>query len=301
MYDLIAIGDITMDMYFQGDALTQENGRFMLAIGGKYYTHVFHSGIGGSGGNVAIHASNLGIDSAVVATIGETTFKNIIVQTLIKKSVSTEFLHFDRDHTSISTILLSPQGEKTVIKYSDPKVHIQVSAHAIDRIKTAKIIFVGNMADVPVSERESFLKSVKTDTNLVALNFGAKDCEQDSSLIQPLLAYADIVFLNKYEFCELIKKDPKKIDLSKNLFCELKGAQKMIVVTCGADGSYVYTADEVKHQPAVKVEKIVDTTGAGDSFTAAFLVKYSESKSIDEALIAASSYSAKQLSDIGAN
>lgn len=301
MYELVSIGDITMDMYFQGDSLTQENGRFSLAIGGKYYTNVFHSGIGGSGGNVAIHASNLGVDSAVVATIGETTFKNVIVQTLIKKSVSTEFLNFDRDHTSISTILLSPQGEKTVIKYSDPKEHIVVSSHALDRIKAARIIFMGNLADVSVTEREKFLKAVKTDTNIIALNFGAKDCERDNSLLAPLLAHANILFLNKYEFCELIKKDPKKVDLLHNHFKEIKGAQEIVVVTSGADGSYVYTENEVKHQPAVNVDKIVDTTGAGDSFTAAFLVKYSESKSIDEALTAAATYSAKQLSDIGAN
>lgn len=301
MYELIAIGDITMDMYFQGDTLTQENGRFSLAIGGKYYTNMFHSGIGGSGGNVAIHASNLGADSAVVATIGETTFKNVIVQTLIKKSVSTEFLHFDRDHTSISTILLSPQGEKTVIKYSDPKEHIHISPHALDRIKTAKIIFMGNLADVSITEREKFLKAIKSETNLVAINFGAKECERGVDSVAPLLAFTDILFLNKFEFCELIKKDPEKIDLSENHFKTVNGAQKLIVVTDGKNGSYVYSSDDVKHQPATKVDKIVDTTGAGDSFTAAFLVKYAENKSIDDALVAAANYSAKQLSDIGAN
>ena len=92
----------------------------------------------------------------MAATIGETTFKNVIVQTLIKKSVFHRVLHFDRDHTSISTILLSPQGEKTVIKYSDPHEHIELSAHALDRIKAAKIIFMGNLADVSVAEREKF-------------------------------------------------------------------------------------------------------------------------------------------------
>lgn len=301
MYDLIAIGDITMDMYFQGDTLTQEDGRFSLAIGGKYYTNMFHSGIGGSGGNVAIHASNLGANSAVVATIGETTFKNVIVQALIKKSVSTEFLHFERDHTSISTILLSPQGEKTVIKYSDPKEHIHISPHALDRIKTAKIIFMGNLADVSVSEREKFLKDIKSESNLVAVNFGAKECERGVSSVAPLLEYVDILFLNKFEFCELIKEDPEKIDLSENQFKTVKGAQKFIVITDGKNGSYVYSSDAVKHQPATRVDKIVDTTGAGDSFTAAFLVKYAENKSIEDALVSAANYSAKQLSDIGAN
>lgn len=301
MYQLVSVGDITMDMYFQGETLTQEDGRFSLAIGGKYYAEMFHSGLGGSAANVSIHGAKLGLNSAAVATVGETSFKNVIVQTLIKKSVSTEFLHFERDFTCISTILLSHQGEKTVIKYSDPKEHIHISPHALDRIKTAGIIFMGNLADVSVAERETFLKAVKTETNLVSINFGAKECERGVTSILPLLQHVDIVFVNKYEFCTLINKDPDKINLSDNHFNEVNGAQKMIVVTDGAGGSYVYTKEEVKHQPATKIEKMVDSTGAGDSFTAAYLVKYSETKSIETALKSAADYSAKQLSDIGAN
>ena len=57
MYQLVSVGDITMDMYFQGETLTQEDGRFSLAIGGKYYAEMFHSGLGGSAANVSIHLS----------------------------------------------------------------------------------------------------------------------------------------------------------------------------------------------------------------------------------------------------
>ncbi|KXK11881.1 MAG: aminoimidazole riboside kinase [Microgenomates bacterium OLB23] len=121
MYQLIAIGDITIDQYFRGDSFTIDNDRFSLALGGKYYSDFFHLSLGGSGANIAIHGAQLGLDSAVVAKVGETTFKNVIVQNLIKKTVSTEFLYFDRDYMSISTILLAPSGERTIIKHSDPK------------------------------------------------------------------------------------------------------------------------------------------------------------------------------------
>ena len=288
-------------MYFQGDSLTQEDGRFSLAIGGKYYSEMFHSGLGGSAANVSIHGSHLGLDSAAVATVGENSFKNIIVQTLIKKSVSTEFLHFEREYTSISSILLSPGGERTVIKYTDPNEHINLTSHAIDRIKSAGIVFMGNLPDVAIAERANFLKGVKSESNIVAINFGAKDCEKGVAALAPLLTHIDSVFLNKYEFAELIKKDAAKLDLATNHFKAVPGSQRMIVVTDGANGSYVYTKDEVTYKQASKLQRLVDATGAGDAYTAAFLAKYAETHSIDESLASASDYSAKQLSSIGAN
>lgn len=301
MYQLVSVGDITIDMYFQGESLTQEDGRFSLAIGGKYYPEMFHSGLGGSAANLSIHASNLGLDAATVATVGENSFKNIIVQALIKKSVSTEFLHFERDYTSISTILLSPQGERTIIKYTDPNEHINLTPHALDRIKSAGIVFMGNLPDVSVPERTNFLKGVKAESNIVAINFGGKDCEKGAEALKGLLLHVDCIFLNKYEFAQLIKKDPEKLDLATNHFKTIAGSQRMIVITDGENGAYVYTQDEVKHQPASKVARLVDATGAGDAFAAAFLTKYAEAHSIDEALVSASDYAAKQLSSIGAN
>ena len=47
MYDLISIGSISIDMYFQGDSLTNDGTRFNLAIGGKYLVEHFHGGLGG--------------------------------------------------------------------------------------------------------------------------------------------------------------------------------------------------------------------------------------------------------------
>ena len=164
MYQLVAIGDVTVDMFFQGKGLTQDKERFQLAIGGKYYVDAFHHGLGGSAANVSIHAAQLGLDCALVAPVGENAFKNLIVQTLARKTVSTEFLHFEREHISVSSILLAPTGERTIIKYSDPKQHIHLVDHALDRIKRSSIIFMGNLHDVPLAERTQFMTSVRSET-----------------------------------------------------------------------------------------------------------------------------------------
>ena len=57
---------------------------------------------------------------------------------------------------------------------------------------------------------------------------------------------------------------------------------RMLILTCGATGSYVFTADEVSKQSTPKVQ-VADTVGAGDSFTATFVAQILKGKTIREA------------------
>jgi sugar/nucleoside kinase (ribokinase family) len=301
MYQLIAIGDITIDLYFQGSSITQDAQRFNLAVGGKYYADAFYHGLGGSAANVSIHAAQMGLDSAAVSRVGENAFKNIIVQSLARKSVSTEFLHFDREHFSISSILLSSSGERTVVKYSDPKDHIDVGEHAMERIKRSGIVFMGNLPYVSVSERTKFMKGARSDSNTLALNFGSKECEQGAARIKGLIDTVDILFLNKYEFADLVGEKAESLKLGENQLLKLKSNLPLLVVTDGQNGSHAYGPGGVFHEAAVKVTKVIDTTGAGDAFAAAFLVKYAETKDVQSSLSAGADHAAKIVTKIGAN
>ena len=57
---------------------------------------------------------------------------------------------------------------------------------------------------------------------------------------------------------------------------------KMLILTCGTKGSYVFTPDSVSYRPTPRVE-VADTVGAGDSFTASFIANILRGKSVDEA------------------
>ena len=57
---------------------------------------------------------------------------------------------------------------------------------------------------------------------------------------------------------------------------------KMLILTCGVNGSYVFTPGNVSFLPTPKVE-VADTVGAGDSFTAAFIASILQGKSVKEA------------------
>ena len=57
---------------------------------------------------------------------------------------------------------------------------------------------------------------------------------------------------------------------------------KMLILTCGINGSYVFTPGNVSFQPTPKVE-VADTVGAGDSFTAAFIASTLKGLPVEEA------------------
>ncbi|MFN4213084.1 MAG: carbohydrate kinase family protein, partial [Microgenomates group bacterium] len=66
-------------------------------------------------------------------------------------------------------------------------------------------------------------------------------------------------------------------------------------------GSYAYYQGKVYHQKAYPIKKIVDTTGAGDGYTAGFIAEYFRSKDIKKAMANGAKYAAKILGKIGAN
>ena len=80
---------------------------------------------------------------------------------------------------------------------------------------------------------------------------------------------------------KLIAEDPEKTRLvCRDLIA--KYDLKMLILTCGAIGSYVFTATEESYVATPKV-KVADTVGAGDSFTATFVAQILLGKTMREA------------------
>ena len=71
MSEVLSIGSLTLDLFFQDQSLTIKKNRFNLALGGKYVVASFNQGIGGGGGNVAVGLSRAGIKTALWSEIGE--------------------------------------------------------------------------------------------------------------------------------------------------------------------------------------------------------------------------------------
>jgi sugar/nucleoside kinase (ribokinase family) len=301
MYDLISIGDITVDLFFKGQSLTQKDDRFYLAVGGKYICDFFYESVGGGGANVATGCANFGLNTAVLGKVGENSFKQIIIQKLIKKGVSTEFLLNDEEYLNISTILLTQAGDRSIIHYLTPQKPLQLTGIIKQHLLKTKMVYMGNLPDVSIVERKQLLKHFKENNIPICLNLGVTDCRRPLKEVFDLIQLANIFIINTHEFSDLIKKDYEKINWQTNLLKFINFTDQILILTDGERGSYLYYQNNVIHQEAIKPKKIVDSTGAGDAFTSGFLSSYFKEKNPIKALKTASEYASRILEKMGGN
>lgn len=300
MYDLISIGDITIDLFFKGESLTIKDNRFYLAIGGKYHVENFYESLGGGGANVAAGAAHFGFSTAVIGKIGENAFKQIIIQKLIKKTVSCEFLLIEKGYLNISSIFLTLQGERTIVHYNTPHENFSLNENIKRQIAKTKMVYMGNLPNIIIKERQEILSIFKKNKALICLNLGIVDCRRPFSELNALINQADIFILNTYEFAELIKKDRLAIDFKKDCSIYLKYQEKILILTDGENGSYLYHRGKVYFQKAVIPKKIIDTTGAGDAYTSGFLAAYIKDSNFEEAMHQGAFYASEIINKIGA-
>lgn len=303
MYDLISIGNIAIDMYFRGDSLTFHDGRFQLAIGGKYFVDTLYESVGGGGANVAIGGARNGLKTAVIGKIGNNSFKKLIIDELEEEHVSTSLCDIEENYLNLSSILLTPQGERTVINYQPPHMHIFKSKSAYEKILKTKALYIGNLPDVSLQERIDIVRFAKKNHRYTFMNLGVKDCRRPLEQLKDLVPHIDVLIVNGHEFADFSKQKYEKIDFKKSVLIDkidfLKN--KIIVVTEGAKGSYGYANGKVTHEKAIKPRTIVDTTGAGDGYTAGFIAGYFKTEDIKLSMEQGSQYASKILAKIGAN
>ncbi len=288
MPDVISLGSLTLDLFFRDESLTIKQGRFALALGGKYVASQFQEGVGGGGANVAIGIARAGISSALWSHIGIGGLSLFIRDQLTKENVDISLLQEEENFSNISAILLSGSGERTIITHRSREVALAIKPQHEKAISTCRLFFIGNMPDMPLEERQRLAALASSQQHEVALNFGVKDCRKGLGALSSLLSTASLLIVNKHELGDMLGQPygellPQEINYHKALYLHKRA---LLVITDGAFGSYAQTHNQIFFQQALPVEHIVDTTGAGDAFTSGFLAAHIYQRSIPEALLA---------------
>lgn len=300
MYDLISVGNISIDLYFMGDSITRDKVRFRLAVGGKYYADFFHEDVGGGGVNVAAGVAKFGLRSAVFGKIGNNVYKDVILKKLSDKKISTEFCEIEDDYYKISTILLTSNGERTIVHYETPtKLLKEFMFHK--ELKKAKNIYFSPLPNLNLNEKKKMITYLKGDQTLTFVNLPAVDCRRPIKELSSFFDALDVLIINAHEYSELIKRPYEKIDFKK---LEIKLpflTDRILIITDAEKGSYGYFKGKIYYQEAIKPKKTIDSTGCGDAYTAGFIAQYLRTKNIPLSMQKAAEYATAKLGRIGAN
>ncbi|MBI1862991.1 carbohydrate kinase family protein [Candidatus Microgenomates bacterium] len=258
--------------------------------------------VGGGGANVAIGCRKHGLRTAVVGMIGNNVFRKSILERFQKSKVSTKYTLFNQTDTSVSIILLSPSGERSIIVHSSPRRHTTAEKHILRVVKQVRAVYMGHMPDGALQYRLLAMERLSKAGTFIVVNLGKRECVLPKPQIEAVLEHANMLILNADEFSLLVGKPVKKIDLTTSVFKHLPIMKnKLLVITDASRGSYTYHADRVYFQKALSPKKIVDTTGAGDAYTAGYIASYLKHEDIQRAMKTGSQYAAHTIGHIGAN
>jgi hypothetical protein len=275
-YDITSLGEILID--FTGK---KESERQTLS-----YTQ----NPGGAPANVVVAAQRLGAQTAFIGKIGEDFLGDFLKETLDKCGVSTEGLISDADYfTTLAFVKLADNGERNFAFARKPGADIGLKAEEVrkDIICQSRILHVGSLSlTYELSRNAEFiaLKAAKSNGTIISYdpNYRASlwDSQEEAcKWMRSILEYADIVKVSEEEI-ELLTG---YTDVRKAAETITEYGAKIVLITLGEKGSFVYLQDQQEAYVSGYSSKVVDTTGAGDSFMGGFLYKICESgKRIEE-------------------
>lgn len=244
--------------------------------------------IGGAPANFAYHVSQFGLPSCVVSAIGNDALGKEIIENFTSKGLDqliaevpypTGTVQVEIDQTGIPLYDIKENVAWDNIPYTE---HLDALA------KRTKAVCFGSLAQRNVVSRNTinhFLDTMpKDDDSLIVFDVNLRQGFYNKEILCKSMQNCNILKINDEELITVSRMfGYPGIDLQDKCWILLgKYNLKMLILTCGINGSYVFTPGNVSFQPTPKVE-VADTVGAGDSFTAAFIASILKGKSVTEA------------------
>ena len=244
--------------------------------------------IGGAPANFAYHVSQFGFNSRVVSAVGDDKLGNEIWDNFSEKN-----LNFLIEKVPYPTGTVQVELDDEGIPCYDIKEgvawdNIPFTPALEELAKQTRAVCFGSLAQRSVVSRETinkFLDAMPDDNGQLRIF--------DINLRQNF--YTKEILCNSMERCNILKINDEELVTVSRMFgypgidlqdkCWILLAKynlKMLILTCGVNGSYVFTPGEISFVETPKVE-VADTVGAGDSFTATFVAAILKGKKVSDA------------------
>ena len=244
--------------------------------------------IGGAPANFAYHVSQFGLPSCVVSAVGDDALGKEIVENFTSKGLNQLISEVPYPTGTVQVEIDQAGVPQYEIKENVAWDNIPFTAHLEAIAEKTKAVCFGSLAQRNVVSRNTinrFLDAMpQTEDSLVVFDVNLRQGFYNKEILCNSMKRCNILKINDEELVTVSRMfGYPGIDLQDKCWILLgKYNLKMLILTCGINGSYVFTPGNVSFQPTPKVE-VADTVGAGDSFTAAFISSILKGKSVQEA------------------
>ena len=228
---------------------------------------------GGSAANTIVGVANLGARAAYVGKVRDDQIGRLYMHDIRAAQVAFETRPAsDGPATGCSYILVTPDGERTMNTYLGAAQELMPDDIDAAQVAASAMVYLEGYLWDPNSAKQAFVKAstIAHDAGRqVALTLSDSFCVdryRGEFLDLMRSGTVDLVFANEAELHSLYQTADFDTALT-----QLRSDAKLAVVTRSEKGCVVASKDGVTAVPAFPIDKIVDTTGAGDLFAAGFL------------------------------
>jgi len=256
---------------------------------------------GGSVANTMAGIAHLRGNPSFIGKINSDNLGEMYRKSLQDINVNFTYLEKDEDlSTGASIILITPDSERTMCTYLGISSHLSADDINENNIVDHELIFLeGYLWDKGISEKmfKHAINIAKKNKIKIAMSLSDIFCvtRHKQDFYNLLKNDLDILIGNENEINELANK--KNLLDSIN---QLKELNKLIVITRSEKGSMAIKNNEIINCNSIKVNKVLDLTGAGDLFAAGFLKEYLDNSEVKKCLETGSILASKIIQKIGA-
>lgn len=322
MTKVITIGSATMDVFVECDeanivsvcSKTKSSDFMSYPYGSKIDISNFASNVGGGGVNTASNFANLGFETSAIFKIGEDIYSDGVLDYFKDKNVNLKYIIQRKDtSTGFSIILVSFQGDRTVLAHRGANAEIREDEIDFSALKEADFLYVAPLNGESNKVLEPIVKFAHEHDVKICFNAGTTSIKRGFEHIKTILESAHIVVMNKEEASMTtgiqVRPDTKTEKFSheiihrdiKKMLTTLKVMDyQVIVITDGGKGAYAYDGKKFYYCPIFPSE-VVSTLGAGDAFASTFCASLKKTNvNVGLSLMYASVNSANVVSQFGA-
>jgi ribokinase len=295
-FDVITIGGATQDiMYYTDDAEIIKNKKNILKqkliafeYGAKIISDDVHITFGGGGMNTAVSFASLNLRTATFLNLGFDWIGELILKEIKTKKIDTRYITQNKnDYSGFSFIINhGDYNEHAIFGHRGANTQLKISRNAISKLNT-KWIYITSLSGKDQLVKTNLKNIFENKKKIkIAWNPGGAQLKYGYKFFQKYLPQVEIFNLNKDEAIELVLSTGLKTNnINKLLKTIHSWGPKILVITDGHKGAYIYENGKKYFKKALPNTKDMNTTGAGDAFGSSFvagLIMYANRAKLDK-------------------
>ncbi|ADN50902.1 carbohydrate kinase family protein [Vulcanisaeta distributa] len=252
------MGNLNLDIYVKTDTIPRPDESI-----DAYETYM---GGGGSAANFSVAVARLGLGSRFLGSVGNDQFGDMLIKELESEGVDTRFIkRISHEKTGTVIVIVGLDGSKRMIRYPGANLGLTPNDITSDVMNGISHVHVALGRTEIIETAKRIAKSMGLT---ISVDGGTPLARKGLDVIRDVMNDVDIWFMNSFEAKELGHSE-NVVRAAENIASRVRVRE--LIVTLGPRGALLLRDGEVKYSDAFKVPP-VDTTGAGDTFAAAYVV-----------------------------